>query len=124
MMSAGFGSSFSTSFSSSISSASSSASLYPSDFSQLCTSPHEHSAFLPSLRSLSPGPNFQGSWLDIDSDNEDDAAARRGKPPRLNRKGSGTSLKDAYPRHPLATIRELTRRGSMHLRRLSIKKSQ
>ncbi|KAJ2766970.1 hypothetical protein IWQ57_004146 [Coemansia nantahalensis] len=109
--------SFSTSFGSSLSS---SASAFVCDYAQLYELPLKQPPSLPSLPrpspGHSPGPNLQGSWLDIDSDTEDCSPARR--------KSSGSSMKEAHLRNPLAGIRELTHRSSVHLRKLTAKKSQ
>ncbi|KAJ1945713.1 hypothetical protein EC988_005694, partial [Linderina pennispora] len=57
--------------------------------------------------------NLEGSWLDLDSDDEDDSS------PRMRRKNSASSGKG--PKSTLAGIKELTRRSSMHLRKLTNK---
>ncbi|KAJ1936923.1 hypothetical protein GGF37_005415 [Kickxella alabastrina] len=64
--------------------------------------------------------NFGGSWLDIGSDNEDDygGSSSGGRRTHMRRKSSGASTSG---RVSLANIKEMTRRSSMHFRRLTIK---
>ncbi|KAJ1718179.1 hypothetical protein LPJ61_006775, partial [Coemansia biformis] len=104
--------------------ASSASSLHSGEFPQLPLSPTtlEQAAFLPGIARLSPSPNFEGSWLDIETDDEDDTFTRRSTLVRTPRKNSGSSMKDpSHSRNPLAGIRELTHRSSMHLRKLTVK---
>ncbi|KAJ2701036.1 hypothetical protein H4R19_005437 [Coemansia spiralis] len=103
--------------------ASSSSSLHSGEFPQLPLSPTtpEQTAFLPGIARFSPGPNFQGSWLDLESDDEDGTTTRRATLVRTRRKSSGSSMKEAHSRNPLAGFRELTHRSSMHLRKLTVK---
>ncbi|KAJ2763106.1 hypothetical protein IWQ56_004904 [Coemansia nantahalensis] len=102
--------------------ASSAASLHSGEFPLLPLSPTtlEQAAFLPGIARFSPGPNFQGSWLDLESDDED-GFTRRATLVRTRRKNSGSSMKEASSRSPLAGFRELTHRSSMHLRKLTVK---
>ncbi|KAJ2792160.1 hypothetical protein H4R20_006777 [Coemansia guatemalensis] len=67
--------------------------------------------------------NLQGSWLDLESDDEDNNTRRTAIMPRirLRRKSSG-SVKEslaAFSHNPLANFRELTHRGSVHIRKLT-----
>ncbi|KAJ2688943.1 hypothetical protein H4R19_006533 [Coemansia spiralis] len=73
-----------------------------------------------SFGSLSPrlSPNFDGSWLDIESDDEDAAPiARRLTTSRSRSKSSAT--RDSPPRSSGFTFRDLTSRGSASLRKLT-----
>ncbi|KAJ2760727.1 hypothetical protein IWQ57_006228, partial [Coemansia nantahalensis] len=72
-----------------------------------------------SFGSISPRhvPNFEGSWLDIESDDEDDAPAlRRLTTSRAHRKSS--SAKESPARSGF-NLRDLTTRGSARLRKLT-----
>ncbi|KAI8317991.1 hypothetical protein GQ54DRAFT_314916 [Martensiomyces pterosporus] len=60
--------------------------------------------------------NLEGSWLDLESDDDDDYS------PRMRRKNSAASSKGSGSgKATLANIKELTRRSSMHLRKLTNK---
>ncbi|KAJ1985577.1 hypothetical protein GGI25_006496 [Coemansia spiralis] len=67
--------------------------------------------------------NLAGSWLDLGSDSENEDAHRgSGLSLRGRRKGSHSSTKDAggsSSRAALANLKELTRRSSMHFRKLT-----
>ncbi|KAJ1996981.1 hypothetical protein GGI04_005133 [Coemansia thaxteri] len=92
-------------------------------------SPPEHVCFMPTQKCLTPAAysarhpsrvNLEGSWLDLESDAEDDADAYSLM--RMRRKSSGASAKSSAGssgRAALANFRELTRRSSMHLRKLT-----
>ncbi|KAJ2858913.1 hypothetical protein GGH94_006376 [Coemansia aciculifera] len=108
------------------------------------TSAPEHICFLPSASSmplpgaqqkcLSPAAystrcssrvNLEGSWLDLESDTECDSGATDSYSlMRMRRKSSGASSKGSSNggRNALtANLKELTRRSSMHLRKLTAK---
>ncbi|KAJ2607633.1 hypothetical protein H4S08_004759 [Coemansia sp. RSA 1365] len=71
----------------------------------------------PSSPTHTPGPNFEGSWLDITSDDEEDSVSRHIPLVRMRRKSSDTSAKNvASPssRNPLSSLRD-----TFHLRRLT-----
>ncbi|KAJ2156637.1 hypothetical protein GGF46_005059 [Coemansia sp. RSA 552] len=65
-----------------------------------------------------PRINFEGSWLDLESDSDDDALedSRRGIR-RSRRKSSNPKDPSIHSHRSLANIRELKQRGSMHIRR-------
>ncbi|KAJ2777122.1 hypothetical protein H4R18_005320 [Coemansia javaensis] len=79
----------------------------------------DHPVLLPGIARFSPGHNLEGSWLDLDSDDDDDAPRRAATLARAPRKNSGSSVKEL--RSTLSGIRELTHRGSMHIRKLTVK---
>ncbi|KAJ2419137.1 hypothetical protein GGF41_004756 [Coemansia sp. RSA 2531] len=98
------------------------------------TSAPEHICFLPTTsmqKCLSPAAystrcssrvNLEGSWLDLESDTEGDATDSYSL--RMRRKSSGASSKVStnVGRNALtANLKELTRRSSMHLRKLTAK---
>ncbi|KAJ2249759.1 hypothetical protein IW139_002276 [Coemansia sp. RSA 353] len=67
--------------------------------------------------------NLEGSWLDLESDDEDSYTRR--SPLRMRRKNSGASAKDAaIARSPMANIRELTHRSTLRIRKLTDKMSR
>ncbi|KAJ2607859.1 hypothetical protein H4S08_004673 [Coemansia sp. RSA 1365] len=71
----------------------------------------------PPSPSHTPGPNFEGSWLDIGSDDEEDSISRHITLVRMRRKNSDASTKNSTPssyRNPLASFRD-----TFHLRRLT-----
>ncbi|KAJ1958484.1 hypothetical protein GGI12_004718 [Dipsacomyces acuminosporus] len=61
--------------------------------------------------------NFEGSWLDLESDDEGDGILRSKRKNSASSKGSTGSS----GRATLANIKELTRRSSMHFRKLTNK---
>ncbi|KAJ2654650.1 hypothetical protein IW148_006308 [Coemansia sp. RSA 1199] len=63
--------------------------------------------------------NLEGSWLDLESDDEDSSLRTT---LRMRRKNSGASAKDAtIARSPMANIRELTHRSTLRIRKLTDK---
>ncbi|KAJ2727427.1 hypothetical protein IW152_006153 [Coemansia sp. BCRC 34962] len=85
-----------------------------SPMQQKCLSPAAYST------RCSSRVNLEGSWLDLESDAEgDDSYSLM----RMRRKSSGASSKgSASGRNALAAnLKELTRRSSMHLRKLTAK---
>ncbi|KAJ1852176.1 hypothetical protein IWW56_003949 [Coemansia sp. RSA 2131] len=63
--------------------------------------------------------NLAGSWLDLESDDEDSSLRTT---LRMRRKNSGASAKDAtIARSPMANIRELTHRSTLRIRKLTDK---
>ncbi|KAJ1906537.1 hypothetical protein LPJ71_004270 [Coemansia sp. S17] len=129
----------------SLNSAASSSSLYSTGFPAMPPSPAtttapEHICFLPAASSmplpgtkcLSPAAystrcssrvNLEGSWLDLESDTEGDATDSYSLM-RMRRKSSGASSKGStnVSRNALAAnLKELSRRSSMHLRKLTAK---
>ncbi|KAJ1905141.1 hypothetical protein GGH13_009764 [Coemansia sp. S155-1] len=120
----------------SLNSVASSSSLNSAGFPAMPPSPSTTSAPSPSGSSiqqkcLSPAAystrcssrvNLEGSWLDLESDNEDDSADSYSL--RMRRKSSGASSKVStnVGRNVLtANLKELSRRSSMHLRKLTAK---
>ncbi|KAJ2022804.1 hypothetical protein GGI06_001665 [Coemansia sp. S85] len=127
----------------SLNSAASSSSLYSGGSfpamppSPATTTAPDHICFLATSTSMPAGPaqqkclspaaystrcssrvNLEGSWLDLESDAEgDDSYSLM----RMRRKSSGASSKaSANGRNALtANLKELTRRSSMHLRKLT-----
>ncbi|KAJ1862003.1 hypothetical protein LPJ73_000880 [Coemansia sp. RSA 2703] len=87
-----------------------------------CTSP---SAYC-SAAYMSPRINFEGSWLDIETDSEDEKGASsifRGRRSHNRRKSSGSSVKGTHGSGLGANLKEMTRRSSMHFRKLTSKMS-
>ncbi|KAJ2790314.1 hypothetical protein H4R20_007033 [Coemansia guatemalensis] len=104
------------------SNASSSASLFAGEFPQMPVSPTtpDQGPFAGnSIPRFASRVNLQGSWLDLESDDEDPSSRRTTTLVRSRRKNSGASAKDSSSRNPLANFRELTHRGSVHIRRLT-----
>ncbi|KAJ2156629.1 hypothetical protein GGF46_005051 [Coemansia sp. RSA 552] len=97
---------------------SSSASSLTEYFPPLSPGAADHPSCAPRRPDSRSRLNFAGSWLDLESDDDDDVEyERRTTLVRMRRKNSGASAKDA--RNPLANIRELTHRGSVHIRKLT-----
>ncbi|KAJ2613414.1 hypothetical protein H4S08_002217 [Coemansia sp. RSA 1365] len=70
----------------------------------------------PPSPSHKPSPNYEGSWLDITSDDEDDNTNRH-MSVTMRRKNSGSSARNIAPppsRNPLSSLRD-----TFHLRRLT-----
>ncbi|KAJ2088711.1 hypothetical protein IW138_003983 [Coemansia sp. RSA 986] len=77
----------------------------------------------PAAQCTSSRINFAGSWLDLGSDSEDEyttshRAHSGGLSLRNRRKGSSLSSKDSG-KNALTNLKELTRRSSMHFRKLT-----
>ncbi|KAJ2354839.1 hypothetical protein GGF43_003032 [Coemansia sp. RSA 2618] len=104
---------------------SSSSSLFQGDYSHAPASPTtpDHLAFAHNgLPRSSSRINLEGSWLSLESDDEDDYPRRN--PLRMRRKNSAASAKgaaEAAARSPLANIRELKHRSTLRIRRLTDK---
>ncbi|KAJ2543114.1 hypothetical protein EV175_006007 [Coemansia sp. RSA 1933] len=68
--------------------------------------------------------NLAGSWLDLGSDSEDEYGTSNrlysgGLSLRNRRKGSSLSSSKDAAKNPLSNLKELTRRSSMHFRKLT-----
>ncbi|PIA13305.1 hypothetical protein COEREDRAFT_83552 [Coemansia reversa NRRL 1564] len=105
--------------------ASSSASLVASEFAKMPESPttSDQTPYLPNYM-YHPGTriNLQGSWLDLESDDELDTTRTGISRMHMRRKSSGASIKEtlsAFSYNPLVNFRELTHRGSAHIRKLA-----
>ncbi|KAJ2781306.1 hypothetical protein GGI15_003250 [Coemansia interrupta] len=90
--------------------------------SSKCTSPSAYS----SAAFMASRINFEGSWLDIESDSDDEKGASsifRGRRSHNRRKSSGSSVKGTHGSGLGANLKEMTRRSSMHFRKLTSKMS-
>ncbi|KAJ1724731.1 hypothetical protein LPJ53_001014 [Coemansia erecta] len=90
--------------------------------SSKCTSPSVYS----SAAYMASRINFEGSWLDIESDDDEEKGASsifRGRRSHNRRKSSGSSVKGTPGSGLGANLKEMTRRSSMHFRKLTSKMS-